>query len=316
MKTNTYTKTTRRPIAHLDDTWAFFLLFFGMFFMMAASDTAEKPLEKSLLWEVSGNGLEENSYLFGTYHLIEDPFLDEMPHVRSRFEAAEGVVVETILDSAALVAMTLQMIMPDNNVENLLSKKDYQLLEKTWEKKTGQPLGMMKSFKPMVLYSQLMILFDQSGLEHLIGAGGQPMDMFFAAQAQSEGRTVTALESLEFQMNILYGSDLETQAKALADGLHQIEEVDAMSRALVDSYIAQDLAAIEAVPEKYGELGSMGLDMDDLVNERNANWMEQLPELMATESQFIAVGTLHLVGEDGLIRELRKAGYTVTPIFE
>lgn len=315
MKTPIHKKAPRKPIARLDDTWVFFLLFFGMFFM-AASNHSEEPLEKSLLWEISGNGLEESSYLFGTYHLIEDRFLHEMPHVQSSFEAAEGVVVETILDSAALGTLAMQMIMPDNNVENLLGKKDYKLLEKIWEEKTGQSLGMMKSFKPMALYGQLVVMFDHSGLEHLIGAGGLPLDMFFAQQARSEGRTVTALESVEFQMGVLYGGDVETQAKALADGLHQIDEVDAMSRALVDSYLAQDLIAIEAVPEKYGELGTMGIDMDELVNDRNANWMEQLPELMARESQFIAVGTLHLVGEEGLIRELRKAGYTVTPIFE
>jgi uncharacterized protein YbaP (TraB family) len=42
--------------------------------------------------------------------------------------------------------------------------------------------------------------------------------------------------------------------------------------------------------------------------------MKTLPDLMAKESQFIAVGALHLAGPYGLISLLQKQGYTVTPV--
>ena len=35
---------------------------------------------------------------------------------------------------------------------------------------------------------------------------------------------------------------------------------------------------------------------------------------MAKESQFIAVGALHLAGPFGLVLQLQELGYTVTPI--
>jgi uncharacterized protein YbaP (TraB family) len=55
-------------------------------------------------------------------------------------------------------------------------------------------------------------------------------------------------------------------------------------------------------------------EMKPLLDDRNHYWMQQLPELMKDQSLFIAVGALHLVGETGLVQELRKKGYTVTPV--
>jgi uncharacterized protein YbaP (TraB family) len=51
-----------------------------------------------------------------------------------------------------------------------------------------------------------------------------------------------------------------------------------------------------------------------LNKDRNYRWMTKLPEIMKEKSSFIAVGALHLAGEDGLLNLLEKAGYTVESI--
>jgi uncharacterized protein YbaP (TraB family) len=53
---------------------------------------------------------------------------------------------------------------------------------------------------------------------------------------------------------------------------------------------------------------------ESLLDERNNQWIEQLPKLMKEQSLFVAVGALHLTGESGLVNQLRKKGYTLTPI--
>ena len=57
--------------------------------------------EKSLLWKISGNGLKENSYLFGTIHMIcKDQFyMDER--------------IENALASSKVLAMELNMADPN-----------------------------------------------------------------------------------------------------------------------------------------------------------------------------------------------------------
>lgn len=42
--------------------------------------------------------------------------------------------------------------------------------------------------------------------------------------------------------------------------------------------------------------------------------MKVLPTLIEKESQFIAVGALHLGGPNGLIAQLNQQGYHITPI--
>jgi uncharacterized protein YbaP (TraB family) len=42
--------------------------------------------------------------------------------------------------------------------------------------------------------------------------------------------------------------------------------------------------------------------------------MKKLPKLMSEQPLFVAVGALHLTGESGLMNQLRKKGYTLTPI--
>lgn len=51
-----------------------------------------------------------------------------------------------------------------------------------------------------------------------------------------------------------------------------------------------------------------------MVDNRNMEWAKQLPELMKSNTCFIAVGALHLPGENGLINLLRKEGYKVKPV--
>ena len=49
------------------------LLFVGIFTSLFAN---AQELEKSLLWEISGEGLESPSYLYGTIHATCDATLD------------------------------------------------------------------------------------------------------------------------------------------------------------------------------------------------------------------------------------------------
>ncbi|MDZ7847866.1 MAG: TraB/GumN family protein [Owenweeksia sp.] len=51
--------------------------------------------------------------------------------------------------------------------------------------------------------------------------------------------------------------------------------------------------------------------MTALVDDRNLKWLEKLRPLLDDGNVFVAVGALHLPGENGLITLLRKEGYEV-----
>lgn len=83
---------------------------------------------KALLWEISGNGLKESSYLFGTYHLLTGSYLSETPEINIPFKNAKGVVVEMVINSSKLQSMGMMAIMPDKKISDLISPVDYKLV--------------------------------------------------------------------------------------------------------------------------------------------------------------------------------------------
>ena len=53
---------------------------------------------------------------------------------------------------------------------------------------------------------------------------------------------------------------------------------------------------------------------EELVNDRNRRWISVIDANVHQSSCLIAVGALHLPGENGLINLLRKEGYTLKPV--
>ena len=80
---------------------------------------------------------------------------------------------------------------------------------------------------------------------------------------------------------------------------------------LIANWFAHDLNKMYAITMK--GLAVFGNETDYL-DKRNDRWMKVLPGLINKESQFIAVGALHLAGPRGLVKQLEELGYTLTPI--
>jgi hypothetical protein len=55
--------------------------------------------------------------------------------------------------------------------------------------------------------------------------------------------------------------------------------------------------------------------MDRLLRQRNLLMLERMQLRLKEGNAFIAVGAMHLPGEEGLLQLLRRAGYRVTSIY-
>jgi uncharacterized protein YbaP (TraB family) len=80
---------------------------------------------------------------------------------------------------------------------------------------------------------------------------------------------------------------------------------------MLNCYLKQDL-------NKLGELMndaelSPEFNANFLVK-RNQNWIPQISKMVQEKPIFIAVGAGHLPGEQGVLKLLQEAGYTVSPI--
>ena len=76
---------------------------------------------------------------------------------------------------------------------------------------------------------------------------------------------------------------------------------------MTDCYHMQDMECLRQMTYDSEEFSVL------LIN-RNLAWMQKLSDLMKDQPTFVAVGADHLVGPQGLIELLRRAGYTLKPI--
>lgn len=286
-------------------------------FFIFSFSTAKSQVEtegKTLFWEVSGNGLKKKSYLFGTYHLMNNSYLKEIPKAEKAFKKADGVVVETLIDSSKLMSLGMMAMMTETTLDKLLNAEDFDLVSAEVSERLGPQMGMaLNMLKPNATMAALIMAYNKEYNAELLGKyTGMPLDLFFAVDAQKRKKQVEGLEALEEQMNILYNKEpLEKQAETLVNLVKDKTDVMKMQVDLATYYLAQDLEQLTVMyneyNEKYGE-------SDYLLKDRNLKWMDVFPAILSRGNQFIAVGALHLPGEFGMINLLRKAGYTVKPL--
>ena len=270
-----------------------------------------KPLEKSLLWEISGNGLAKPSYLYGTIHMIckDDAALGDS--LVAAIAGSDRVYFEVDMDNLMemLTALKDFKMKNDTTLADLLSKDDYEKVKEYMESKsTLLPFSKLETYKPMLASSLLM----ESGIgcEESVA-----MEQLILEVAKRNKKRVEGLETMSYQASIFdsipYKLQAEQLLKYVKDGGNQ-PGADKQFEEMIEAYKAQDI-------EKLGQFvstddGGLGDYEDILIYHRNRNWVEKLKAIMPGKSLTIAVGAGHLAGEKGVIKLLRKEGYTVRPI--
>jgi len=291
----------------------FLLPLFALSIITANADAQvnKKPLEKSLLWEVSGNGLTKPSYLYGTIHMIckDDASLGDS--LISAIQRSDRVYFEVDMDNLMEMLSAIKdfKMRNDTTLADLLSKEDYEKVKEYMESKGGLlPFSQLETYKPMLASSLLM----ESG----IGCD-EPvaMEQLILEEAKKNKKRVDGLETMSYQASIFDSIPYKLQAEQLLKYINDSgskSEADKQFEEMIEAYKTQDI-------EKLGEYvkkddGGLGNYEDILIYNRNRNWVEKLKKLMPEKSLTIAVGAGHLAGEKGVIKLLRKAGYTVRPV--
>lgn len=284
-----------------------------------AACATTKNKTSSLLWRISGNGLESPSYLFGTHHLIPLSILDSIPGLHEAFEETDQTVGE--LDMSDMAAMQMQImgaaVMPEGvTYDALLPPGDVQLLDSTLTDLIGVGLDQLGQLKPAMISNLISITLYQKYYPAI--SGQENIDLYFQTEALKLSRPVKALETAEEQVEILLNSTpLERQAELLICMVKHPELLKDQMDELQLAYHAQDLNALQALFDKEipnDPCPSTDEEKEALNKDRNEKWLAQLPAIMAKNASFIAVGAMHLPGDDGLIEGLRDQGFTVEAI--
>jgi uncharacterized protein len=258
--------------------------------------------DNSLLWEVSGNGLQKPSYLFGTFHLMCKNDIVFSSQLKTAVSLSDKVYMEMDMDDpATMFGGILFMNMKDGKtLQQLYTPADYKKVENYFKDSLHTPMSFVERMKPFfleaLLYPKMMPCKTISGVEEEL------MKMVKLEKKEIKGFQASVFDSIPY----------EEQAKELLKSIDSIAENKKVFDTMLNVYKRQQLNEIENLFSK-SELG-LEEHQDILLDNRNKNWVGQLKTIMKTYPVFVAVGAGHLVGKMGLIELLRKEGYTVKPL--
>ncbi len=274
--------------------------------LLAASSQAAG--KQAILWEVR-SGAAQPSFVFGTVH-SEDPRVLNLPKpVRERFDKAHAVVLELTLGPETITALTQAMYLSDGRTLEQLAGPELYRKTVTLLGEYGLPELALRHMKPWAAAVTLSIPKPKTGVV---------LDQQLHNQARQQGKTVFGLETAAEQVGYFDRLTMEEQVGLLRDSVEMYDELPELFSELIDAYLARDLDALVRLSEKQlarDDSGTAERLMAGLVDERNKIMAERMAPLLVDGNVFVAIGALHLPGENGVLSLLEQRGYELRPLY-
>lgn len=271
---------------------------------VAITACKREPLEADpAIWHVVGSRGEE-AWLFGTIHAAPRPLDWRTEAVDAALTQADTVMVElaNVADDAA-IAEVFSSLSRTSGLPPVAQRVPPEL--------HAALRGMLKerSIKENDLREietwavALMLARPAQGSD-----GRNGIDRAVIAAAKK--KPIVELEGATSQLSIFDSLPEAEQRDLLTAVLADAEVVSGEDEHLVESWRLGDSAGIEA-ETRTGLLADPELRAA-LFTERNLRWAARIvAQMNSGQRPFVAVGAAHMVGPDGLVALLQRAGYTV-----
>ena len=281
-----------------------FFFFITLFFL--GLQPASGQSGRTLLWEISGPGLEQPSYLFGTFHILCPEDLQVTDAIRHKVQASQRLVLELNFGDPALMNEFQQfMALPDGKTaKDFLSESQYRQVSQFFQDSLGLPFEQVAPFKPFMLSAMLYPKY--------LGCQPASWEMVLVQMAQAQQAEILGLETPRQQFEAIDKMPFEQQAAMLAEGIADYEGMKKMLADMLRLYKSQELEAIERFAGSY--FADLAEVEKAILEDRNRNWIPQIESLAKAGPAFFAVGAAHLGGKNGVIALLREKGYHLKPL--
>jgi hypothetical protein len=268
---------------------------------------AQKKKNQTWLWEISGNGLENPSYLFGTIHILCPNDFAMSDNLLDKLNKSEQLVLEVAdADNPANAMQIMQsMAMKGKTLKDLYTEEEYKEIDKFFTDSIGYPLSAFNSFMPMMAIT--------TTLPKMMGCVQQKSyEVELTSIARKQGKEVKEVETLAQQLHLFDTIPYEIQAKELLRTIREWNKEKETFSALVSIYKQQDFS--KALAFIHTNMGNMIEYKDVLLDNRNKGWIEKIKTFAKEKPTFFAFGAGHLGGETGLVKLLKKEGFKVKPL--
>jgi len=264
-----------------------------------AQETQPTTSIDPFLWEVTGPS--GPTHLFGTIHL--GIAVEELPSVvEARFESAESLIIEADIQTIDPWEMLALAMLPEG--ASLTSHIDADTWNRLTEMLTEAGGGVAEPERMQPWMLEMLLVAN-------VVPQTAPMDMVFLQEAEASGKELGYLEIWRDQIVMMNELPIEMTISDLLEWVNDGETAQAELFALLDGYRAGDAVLVEMLMFEPEEVAERPEFYEQMIYQRNENWMPAIRTAIEQGNVFIAVGLGHLLGSRGLVEQLRAEGYDV-----
>jgi uncharacterized protein YbaP (TraB family) len=283
-----------------------------------AAEVARSPesaAKRGLLYEAKSGA--STVYLFGTLHVGKPEFYPLGREANRALTEAQKLYLEVDLTDPG-VATTINAIATYPAGQSLERALPPALMQKVDSALARYKLPRESALrmKPWMLGQTLLLLeAARRGYDPTFAS-----EMYLLAFASAQRKQVLGLETLAEQFALFDGMPDAAQQRFLEDILTALDDnlIATHLDALVNAWVRGDARGLEEelVREK-SESSMFAREMlPRLLDERNRSMADKIAALARPGAPaFVAVGALHLVGQEGLVELLRRRGFEVRQIY-
>ena len=275
--------------------------------------STKTELTNQLVWEVRPQGKTEPiSYLIGTVHApyaesysVPTAFIESTAQSKVFFMEADASQA-----ASAMEAELVNTINPDQRLQDDLGAEDFSTLQKRLISE-GVPENVI-DILPIIKPWYLSIILSSPPQAESIDPN-QIMDMVLKAQAEKAGQTIRYFETPRQQLQQYQSIARAELIRLIKAELHK-SEANLLNeyQEIFTVYNAGDLTALETQSEK--ARSDSEAFYQALIVQRNQNWLKTLSVELANQPCTVAVGALHMLGEEGLVAQLQAVGFEVKAV--
>ncbi|HEY0030975.1 MAG TPA: TraB/GumN family protein [Bacteroidia bacterium] len=276
----------------------------------ANSGFSQSKKYQSLLWEISGNGLEKPSYLYGTMHVSKKVAFHLTEAFFEGLKSADVVALESnpeiwlgeLMDESASA-------FNNNSFRKYLLQYNQNFYEKAFgfHVPTDKNIQYELSKEPENVNG---LLYRYSGYSGNFEEQTY-LDLFIMQAARKSGKSIASLEDYKTSIEMVTKASLPDDEKDKDKTTKKYVSTYQIGEQIESAYRNGDLDALDSLnkltyrTKKYEKY---------MLIDRNKIMVHNMDSLMKTKTVFTAIGAAHLPGNEGVINLLQSMGYTVKAV--
>ena len=271
-------------------------------------------IHAQVLYRISGNSAAAPSYVLATNRIVDMTFLDTIPNVFKCYAACNKVITEFAMqDYEAIAALRHAALLPDSiRLSNFYSHDQYMEIDEALRINLGMGLDQLGRMKP----SYLAEMYRNELLKKWLNYDeDRSMETFFEKVAAQSNIPVYGLDDIGETMYMLFDREpFHWQCEELKKVVEYPEKEVRFERSLLDMYRYGRLSDMAYFVKSPDNQTSLSFSDYKVYSQRNRQWVKRLTPYLREGKAFITLNAIYLGGEDGLLAQLKAAGYRVKAV--